>query len=69
MSADMRSTVRSNDWRSYFAWRPIEVGNKLSSAGTTVCWLEWLERKEAGAFEGAHVWSKWVYRYPVTVHR
>lgn len=61
----MRSSINSNDWRPYFAWRPIAVGDKLNG-GTEMCWLEWLERKEARAFEGAHVWSKWTYRFPRT---
>ncbi len=59
----MKLRPNSNEWRSYFAWRPIEVGNKLRG-GTRWTWLEWLECKEAGAWEGAHVWSKWVYRSP-----
>lgn len=53
--------VNSNSWRPYFAWWPTEVGNKLNG-GTQTVWWEWLERKEAGAWEGAHVWSYWVYR-------
>jgi hypothetical protein len=57
----MKLSPNSNEWRAYFAWRPIEVGDKLNG-GTQWVWLEWLERKEAGAWEGAHVWSKWTYR-------
>jgi len=61
----MRSGINSNDWRPFFAWLPIEVGDKLHG-GTELAWFEWLERKEAGAFEGAHVWSKWTYRFPAS---
>jgi hypothetical protein len=58
----VRAGIKSSDWRPFFAWRPIEVGDKLK-CGTEWCWLEWLERKEVSAWEGAHAWSKWTYRF------
>jgi hypothetical protein len=64
----MRLGPNSDEWRPYFAWHPIKVGNRLRG-GTVTVWLEWLERKEAGCWEGAHVWSKWTYRFPVANKR
>lgn len=58
----MRSGIKSNDWRPFFALLPHQVGDKLHG-GTEWAWLEWLEYKEAGVWEGAHVWSKWTYRF------
>lgn len=61
----MRSGIKSSEWRPWFAWRPVEVGNMLYG-GTEWCWFEWLEKRRPGAWEGAHAWSAWVYRFPAT---
>lgn len=55
-------------WQPYFAWFPVYIGNRLSHDGRTgklgTVWLEWVERRRPDAFEGEHVWSRWVYRMP-----
>ena len=63
--------LRSDDeWGRFFAWRPVYIGNRLSKDGRagklSTVWLEWVERRRAGAWEGEHVWSYWVYRMPGT---
>jgi hypothetical protein len=48
-------------WQSWFAWRPVYLGNKLSKDGRAgklgTVWLESLERRRAGAYEGGGVSS------------
>ena len=43
---------RLKDWHPWFAWYPIQVGNKKC------CWLERIERKgEYGAIGGDWFWE------------
>lgn len=55
-------------WQSWFAWRPVYIGNVLSRDGRAgklgTVWLEWVERRRAGAYEGGSVTSYWLYRRP-----
>jgi hypothetical protein len=64
MKGDGMRWEDNSEWRSDFAIWPVWIGRSPSDKGFWV-WLEPIEYRKAGGFEGHHVWSKYVFRLPV----
>lgn len=62
------AAANPSPWKSWFAWRPVYVGNKLSKDGMAgrlgFAWLTRLERRPAAPMEGGSVRARWLYRTP-----
>jgi hypothetical protein len=62
----------TNEWRQWFAWRPVRVYAQILGMQTSlepwppghrgrVAWLKWIERRRIS-------WCVWEYRFPQREH-